>query len=95
MIQLRQPKFTHLRDFTGTGLTSYIYRNKEFKISTIPGKVFDHLTDIKEYLGLFKEDTVYDYCKREDAKLYAKQYTSTYAPHKHSLIYDYKNGIGV
>ena len=35
MIQLRQPKFTHLKDFTGTGLNSYIYRNKEFILKNI------------------------------------------------------------
>lgn len=46
-----------------------LYRNKKFKIEG-SDKVYLHLTDLKEDLGLDKTDTVFDYLKRNNLKLY-------------------------
>lgn len=43
--------------------------NLQFKLENT-NKVFDHLEEIKNYLKLPKEVTVFDYAKEHDLKIY-------------------------
>ena len=66
--------------------------NLQFKLETVD-KVFDHLEDIKNYLKLPKEVTVFDYAKEHNLKIYFKDMSlvDTYW----QLFYHYKSNIGV
>ena len=64
--------------------------NLQFKLENI-NKVFDHLGDIKNYLKLPKEVTVFDYAKEHDLKIYYKSSANT----SWQLFYHYKSNIGV
>lgn len=66
--------------------------NLQFKLENI-NKVFDHLGEIKNYLKLPKEVTVFDYAKEHDLKIYYK-YSSS-ANTSWQLFYHYKSNIGV
>lgn len=66
--------------------------NLQFKLENIR-KVFDHLEEIKNYLKLPKEVTVFDYAKEHDLKIYYK-YSSS-ANKSWQLFYHYKSNIGV
>ena len=66
--------------------------NLQFKLETVD-KVFDHLEDIKNYLKLPKEVTVFDYAKEHNLKIYCKD--SSLVNAYWQLFYYYKSNIGV
>lgn len=66
--------------------------NLQFKLETVD-KVFDHLEDIKNYLKLSKEVTVFDYAKEHNLKIYFKD--SSLVDAYWQLFYCYKSNIGV
>ena len=66
--------------------------NLQFKLENI-NKVFDHLEEIKNYLELPKEVTVFDYAKEHDLKIY---YRYAQIDNKYwQVFYHYKTNIGV
>lgn len=66
--------------------------NLQFKLENI-NKVFDHLEEIKNYLELPKEVTVFDYAKEHDLKIY---YRYAQIDNKYwQVFYHYKTTIGV
>lgn len=67
-----------------------LYRNKKFKIEG-NDKVYLHLTDLKEDLGLVKTDTVFDYLKRNNLKLYQRDDIINYW----HVVYYAKAHIGI
>lgn len=66
--------------------------NLKFKLESVD-KVFDHLKDLKEYLKLSKEVTVFDYAKKHNLKIYFKDLSSTETYWQ--LFYHHKSHIGV
>lgn len=66
--------------------------NLKFKLQNVD-KVFDHLSDMKEYLKLPKKVTVFDYAKEKNLKIYYKDLSSTETYWQ--LFYYYKSNVGV
>lgn len=66
--------------------------NLQFKLETI-NRVFDHLVDMKNYLKLPKEVTVFDYAREHNLKIYFKDASLTNSYWQ--LFYNYKSNIGV
>ena len=63
------------------------------KLKKFPGVVFDTLLDMKKFLALDSQDTVFDYCKRTGDVIMAKRID---IGHEHFRTwYDVKRGIGV
>lgn len=64
-----------------------------FKLKKFPGVVFDTLLDMKKFLALDNQDTVFDYCKRTGDVIMAKRLD---LEHEHfKTWYNVKRGIGV
>lgn len=64
-----------------------------FKLKKFPGVVFDTLLDMKKFLSLDSQDTVFDYCKRTGDVIMAKRIDRG---HEHFRTwYNVKRGIGV
>lgn len=64
-----------------------------FKLKKFPGVIFDSLLEMKKFLALDFEDTVFDYCKRTGDVIMAKR---TDIDHEHFRTwYNVKRGIGV
>ena len=64
-----------------------------FKLKKFPGVVFDSLLEMKKFLALDYNDTVFDYCKRTGDVIMAKR---TDIDHEHFRTwYNVKRGIGV
>lgn len=66
--------------------------NLKFKLENVD-EVFDHLSDMKNYLKLPKKVTVFDYAKTNNLKIYFKDLSAvgTYW----QLFYHYKSNVGV
>lgn len=56
-------------------------------------KVFNHLVDIKNLLGLSKSDTVFAYCQRTGRKLFVRH--PILKEKQFKVFHDHKGGIGV
>ena len=64
-----------------------------FKLKKFPGVVFDSLLEMKKFLALEYQDTVFDYCKRTGDVIMAKRLD---LEHEHFRTwYNVKRGIGV
>lgn len=64
-----------------------------FKLKKFPGVVFDSLLEMKKFLALDFNDTVFDYCKRTGDVIMAKRID---IDHEHFRTwYNVKRGIGV
>lgn len=64
-----------------------------FKLKKFPGVVFDSLLEMKKFLALDFDDTVFDYCKRTGDVIMAKRID---IDHEHFRTwYNVKRGIGV
>lgn len=64
-----------------------------FKLKKFPGVVFDSLLEMKKFLALDYNDTVFDYCKRTGDVIMAKRID---IDHEHFRTwYNVKRGIGV
>ena len=66
--------------------------NLQFKLENID-KVFDHLEELKNYLKLPKEVTMFDYAKKHNLKIYYKD--ASLLNGYWQLFYHYKYNIGV
>ena len=67
---------------------------KTFRLKSDKSKVFGSILDLKAYLGLSKEDTVFDFCKRTGEILQMKDTERVLRARFHT-VYDWKNEIGV
>lgn len=67
---------------------------KTFRFKSDKSKVFDSILQLKSYLGLSPEDTVFDYCKRTGEVLQMKNTERVLRARFHT-VYDWKNQIGV
>ena len=64
-----------------------------FKLKKFLGVVFDSLLEMKKFLALEYQDTVFDYCKRTGDVIMAKRLD---LEHEHFRTwYNVKRGIGV
>lgn len=64
-----------------------------FKLKKFPGVIFDSLLEMKKFLALDFDDTVFDYCKRTGDVIMAKRID---IDHEHFRTwYNVKRGIGV
>lgn len=66
--------------------------NLKFKLENVD-EVFDHLSDMKEYLKLSKKITVFEYAKSKNLKIYFKDLSA--AETHWQLFYHYKSNVGV
>lgn len=64
-----------------------------FKLKKFPEIVFDTLLDMKKFLALKKEDTVFDYCERSGDVILAKRIDRGDGHFR--TWYNVKRGIGV
>lgn len=67
---------------------------KTFRLKSDKSKIFNTILDLKAYLGLSNEDTVFYYCKRTGEILQMKDTERVLRARFHT-IYDWKNEIGV
>ena len=67
---------------------------KTFSLKSDKSKIFKSILDLKAYLGLSSEDTVFDYCKRTGEILQMKDTERVLRARFHD-IYDLEKGIGV
>lgn len=67
---------------------------KTFRLKSDKSKIFNTILDLKKYLGLSREDTVFDYCKRTGEILQMKDTERVLRARFHT-IYDCEKGIGV
>lgn len=63
---------------------------KEFKLQK-EETIYEHLVDMHKDLNLDKKDTVFDYCKRNNVKLYSRLKGESHF----KLVYYHKGGVGV
>lgn len=66
--------------------------NLKFKLENVD-EVFDHLSDMKNYLKLPKKTTVFEYAKAKNLKIYFKDLSVTDGYWQ--LFYHYKSNVGV
>lgn len=67
---------------------------KTFRLKSDKSKIFKSILDLKKYLGLSREDTVFDYCKRTGEILQMKDTERVLRARFHT-IYDWEKEIGV
>lgn len=67
---------------------------KTFRLKSDKNKIFNTILDLKAYLGLSNEDTVFDYCKRTGEILQMKDTERVLRARFHT-VYDWENEIGV
>lgn len=67
---------------------------KTFRLKSDKKKIFKSILDLKAYLGLSNEDTVFDYCKRTGEILQMKDTERALKARFHT-VYDWKNQIGI
>lgn len=68
--------------------------DREFKLKSVKGKFFSSLQEMKEFLGLKKEDTVFGYCKRTGDVIFYRELSPGYSTHFRTF-YNHKKGIGI
>lgn len=67
---------------------------KTFRLKSMKNKIFNTLLEMKEFLGLSNEDTVFDYCKRTGEVIQMKD-TERALKSRFHTVYDWKNQIGI
>ena len=68
--------------------------DREFKLESLKGKLFTSLLEMKEHLGLEKEDTVFGYCKRTGDVIFYRECYLGYSTHFRTF-YNHEKGIGI
>ena len=68
--------------------------DREFNLKSVKGKVFNSLVEIKEFLGLEKEDTVFGYCKRTGDVIFYRECSPRYSTHFRTF-FNHDKGIGI
>lgn len=67
---------------------------REFKLKSAKGKFFNSLLELKEFIGLEKEDTVFGYCKRTGDVIFYRECSPGYSTHFRTF-YNHEKGIGI
>lgn len=67
---------------------------KTFRLKSMKNKIFNTLLEMKEFLGLSNEDTVFDYCKRNGEVIQMKDTERVLRARFHD-VYDWEKQIGV
>lgn len=67
---------------------------KTFRLKSIKNNIFNTLLEMKQFLGLSNEDTVFDYCKRTGEVIQMKDTERVLRARYHD-VYDWENQIGV